>query len=287
MPKSEGSKVSGNRQPVVPQKGESNMPENAERGLSEVSPEPTPASFRSLEGRAVPVVTRDQMREIDRIAVEETGPNLLQMMENAGRSLAQLVLTHLGENANEARVLVMAGPGGNGGGGICAARHLALRTARVDLCLVEPDRLSTAAAHQLRVFRATGQRMLSLDDISAPGVGEEYDVVVDAVLGYSLRGSPRGKVKKAILWMQDAGVRLVSLDLASGVDADTGDTPGVFVTAEATLTLHLPKPGLENPATGALWLADLGIPASISRRAGVKDEGPRGDWLEPLEIGHR
>jgi len=263
------------------------MSESEGRHLSEIPPEPIPASFCSFGGRAIPVVTRDQMREIDRIAVEETGPTLLQMMENAGRSLAQLVLTPLGGKANEARVLVMAGPGGNGGGGICAARHLAPRTEKVDLCLVEPDRLSTAAAHQLRVFRATGQRVLTLEEISAPGGGERYDAVVDAVLGYSLRGSPRGKVQEAILWMQDAGVPPVSLDLPSGVDADTGDTPGVFVTAGATLTLHLPKPGLENPATGALWLADLGIPASVSRRVGVKEEGPRGDWLEPLEMGRR
>ncbi len=78
-------------------------------------------------GVKVPAVTEAQMREIDHIAVEETGPNLFQMMENAGRNLALAAIGMLGDAWQDARVLVMAGSGGNGGGGICAARHLANR----------------------------------------------------------------------------------------------------------------------------------------------------------------
>ena len=89
----------------------------------------------------VPVVTTEQMRKVDRIAIDETGPNLFQMMENAGRNLALQVMETLGAMWNRASITVLAGGGGNGGGGICAARHLANRGIDVKLCVAEPARL--------------------------------------------------------------------------------------------------------------------------------------------------
>jgi NAD(P)H-hydrate epimerase len=85
--------------------------------------------------------------------------------------------------------------------------------------------------------------------------------------------------------MGHSGARIVSLDLPSGVDADSGDTPGVFLSAEATLTLHLPKPGLASPTAGALWVADLGIPAEVTRRVGIEPRGYGLDFVAPLERG--
>src|SRR6516225_9315083 len=79
--------------------------------------------FVTAYGVEVPAVDAAQMREVDRIAMEETGPNLFQMMENAGRNLARLAIDVLGDRWQEAKVLVLSGSGGNGGGGICAARH--------------------------------------------------------------------------------------------------------------------------------------------------------------------
>src|SRR6516162_1019183 len=95
----------------------------------------TPASIE------VPAVTTDQMREIDRIAMDETGPNLLQMMENAGRNLAEMAIECLDASWRQAKIVVLAGTGGNGGGGITAARHLANHEAHVALCLARPDKL--------------------------------------------------------------------------------------------------------------------------------------------------
>src|SRR5262249_61727422 len=86
-------------------------------------------------GIEIPVVTTEQMREIDRVAVDETGPNLFQMMENAGRNLALQVMEILGAAWNRAGIIVLGGSGGNGGGGICAARHRGNRGAKVMLCL--------------------------------------------------------------------------------------------------------------------------------------------------------
>jgi ABC-type uncharacterized transport system auxiliary subunit len=98
-------------------------------------------SFFTPAGIEAPAGTTDQMREIDRIAMEETGPNLFQMMENAGRNLAEMTLVCLGGNWRQGRIVVLAGTGGNGGGGIVAARHLANHGASVALCLAAPDRL--------------------------------------------------------------------------------------------------------------------------------------------------
>lgn len=94
--------------------------------------------FFTATGVEVPAFTADQMREIDRIAMEETGPNLFQMMENAGRNLALLAIEFLGQDWTNSRVVVLAGEGGNGGGGICAARHLANRDIQVRLCCRTP-----------------------------------------------------------------------------------------------------------------------------------------------------
>src|SRR5258708_22611300 len=92
--------------------------------------------FITDKGVAVPTVTAAQMREVDRIAVEETGPNLFQMMENAGRNLAELAIELAGLHA---RVLVLAGPGGNGGGRIFPPRHLANHRGRAGLSLSAPQ----------------------------------------------------------------------------------------------------------------------------------------------------
>jgi NAD(P)H-hydrate epimerase len=78
----------------------------------------TKPRFFTHAGIEVPAVTADQMREVDRIAMEETGPNLFQMMENAGRNLALLAIEVLGRGWEKARIITLAGGGGNGGGGI-------------------------------------------------------------------------------------------------------------------------------------------------------------------------
>lgn len=104
--------------------------------------------FFSATDLETPAVTADQMREIDRIAVNETGPILPQMMENAGRNLAELAIELLGASWRQAELVVLAGSGGNGGGGVCAARHLANHGARVHLCLAQPERLTEATALQ-------------------------------------------------------------------------------------------------------------------------------------------
>jgi NAD(P)H-hydrate epimerase len=222
--------------------------------------------FVTESGIEVPAVTTDQMREIDRVAVEEVGPNLYQMMENGGRNLALMVLDRLGERWASVPIVVLAGTGGNGGGGICAARHLANRGADVTVVISDPERLTPVPAEQLDVFRGTPGRLASIQELG----GLETGLVVDAVIGYSLGGAPQGAVETMIEWAGEGSAPVISLDVPSGVEATTGGTPGNFVEAIVTLTLALPKTGLDAGAVGELWLADLGITAEVYRRVGIE-----------------
>lgn len=237
--------------------------------------------------RPVAQVDEAQMREVDRIAVEEFRLGILQMMENAGRNLAGQAFRLLNENrpaARPYRVLVAAGSGGNGGGGLSAARHLHNQGVQVDLMLTSsPDRLGGAAEVQLSILRSAG--VLPMEFEAAADEISGMDLVLDALIGYSLRGAPRGAVKKAIELINGSGVPVVSLDLPSGVDATRGDTPGVKIQAAQTLTLALPKPGLKNPASGELFLADIGIPPEVYLPLGIKaDPFGGGEYILPLRL---
>ncbi|MDJ0336104.1 NAD(P)H-hydrate epimerase [Salinibacterium sp. G-O1] len=222
-------------------------------------------AFSALTGLVVPAITTEQMREVDRVAVEEVGPNLHQMMENAGRNLASLCVELLGERWPAAPIVVLAGTGGNGGGGICAARHLANHGANVTVVVSDPSRLTGVPADQLALYRATDGRLAGIRDLGTL----DAELVVDAVLGYSLGGAPHGAAAELITWASGRTGPVVSLDVPSGVDSTTGATPGVAVRATHTMTLALPKTGLDVDAVGELWLADIGIPREVYRRVGI------------------
>ena len=223
-------------------------------------------SFHTEGGLRVPAVTAQQMREVDRVAVEEIGPNLHQMMENAGRSLASVCMTMLGERGAGRPVAVVAGTGGNGGGGICAARHLANHGADVTLVVSDSRRLTGVPAQQLAVYRATNGRIADPRDLSSL----QPALTVDALLGYSLEGAPRGMADDLIGWMSNVTAPVVALDVPSGIDASTGHTPGSHIRATTTVTLALPKTGLHVDAVGELWVADIGIPRGVFERAGTE-----------------
>ena len=220
-------------------------------------------AFGTLLGVRVPAITSEQMAEVDRIASQETGPNLYQMMENAGRSLAMAVIERLGTHAK--RVVVAAGTGGNGGGGICAARHLANHGVDVGLVLADEDRLGEVARQQLAVYRASQGEVLAPGDLE--GVGGH--IGVDALVGYRLGGELQGVFRDLVLFLNDRCEQVAALDVPSGIDATTGEPTGPHVDATVTVTLALPKTGLDAPAVGRLELADIGIPKQVYRRAGI------------------
>ncbi len=236
-------------------------------------------AFFTEEGRKIPAVTAPQMREVDRIAAEETGPNLWQMMENAGRSVADFLLNQAADL--EAGVLILAGPGGNGGGGLCAARHLANRGLPVRVLRAGGGEVREVPAWQWHVAKAAGAQEVAFDRLQ----GRRFGAVVDALLGYGLQGAPSGLYAEAIRWANGCGAPVLSLDVPSGMGATTGETPGEHVRPDWVVTLALPKTGLLFLEAGAVFLADLGIPLRTFQKAGIPLEQPvfRSEFLLPLE----
>lgn len=219
-------------------------------------------NFKTEDGMNVTAVTTEQMIEIDRIAMEETGPNLFQMMENAGRNLAVLTIDHLGKNWKETEILVLAGTGGNGGGGICAARHLANRGANVRLCITSPERLKQVPKLQKHIYDAAGGMTIEFNEIDE----QNPALIIDAVIGYSLKAAPRGSALKFIEFVNSKSTEVISLDVPSGIDSTTGKAQSDFIRAAKTLTLALPKTGLASEDSGELYLADIGIPIKTYRK---------------------
>ena len=214
--------------------------------------------MHTVSRSAVPALTTEQMRAVDRAMVEDLHIELVQMMENAGRNLAELAITRFSPTS----VTVLAGPGGNGGGGMVAARHLANRGCQVQVVLSEPDRLTPVPAHQADILTRMGITIAS----RAPTA----DLVVDALIGYSLRGDPAGTAAQLITWANGQAAPVLALDTPSGLDLTTGTAGSPTVGASATLTLALPKIGLlDAPSAGELYLADISVPPLVYQRMGI------------------
>lgn len=243
--------------------------------------------FRTEEGVVVPAVTADQMREVDRLTVEEFGLSILQMMENAGRTLAEHVLDMLAGAGSV--VTVLAGSGGNGGGGLCCARHLHNRGVKVWVVLDrDAATLTGAAKSQLSTLQAAG--LQPIDPASAREALRRAPVVVDALIGYGLCGPPKGQTAHLIELCNRDAARVLALDVPSGLDATTGEAPGPVVRPERILTLALPKTGLQR-ISGGLYLADIGIPPEVFQRLGLRFTTPFREryWVRLMaeEVGER
>ncbi len=233
--------------------------------------------FKTEAGIEVPPVNVSQMREVDRIAVEEMGLTLFQMMENAGRTVAQFSLEVLKWQGQSAKVLVLVGSGGNGGGGLCAARHIANRSVNVDVCYADPAKLNESAACQRKILNSTPAK----ETVSSALSGKTYDLIIDALIGNGLDSAPRGEAAALIRWANESKTPILSLDVPSGVNATTGETPGDYIRPRWTITLALPKTGLSPELTGNLFLADLGIPPKAFQKVNLQYTNPFGStfWV--------
>ena len=209
----------------------------------------------------LPALSTTQMIEVDRLMIEKYRISLIQMMENAGFGLADQARRMLGE-LNARRIVVLCGTGNNGGGGMVAARHLHNRGARVQVKLAgERDHLKEVPAQQYRILQALG-----LDRADDPDLAQT-DLIIDALIGYGLSGSPRAPIAEWIERANRSARPILALDAPSGLDTSTGAAGVPCMRATMTLTLALPKLGLLTPAAqavvGELYLADIGVPPEL------------------------
>lgn len=210
-----------------------------------------------MEDWLEPCLDAEQMRATDQWAIRDQGIPSLELMETAGRAVAEAAT----ELAPPGRVAVVCGKGNNGGDGLVTARTLREMGFDVDALLLAPgDQLSEDARANLERFggaRHVGGRELAA---ALDGAG----VIVDAIFGTGFAGAPRDPAGAAIDAINDADAMVVATDIASGVNASTGEVEGKAVRADRTVTFHAPKlgqwvaPGKDH--SGELRVVPIGIP---------------------------
>ncbi len=223
--------------------------------------------FKLSYDETVPFISTDQMREVDRAMIEDFEISLFQMMENAGRNLAELARNQfLNKNVFDKKIIILVGNGGNGGGGLVAARNLHNWGAQVIVVLAtEKEALAAVPQQQLSVAEKIGITVLSADLFLSQG--NTYDLIIDALIGYSLNSNPKGDYATLIEKANESGIEILSLDTPSGLDTTSGLSYPPTIKATATMTLALPKIGFKLPEAeafiGELYLADISIPAEL------------------------
>jgi NAD(P)H-hydrate epimerase len=211
----------------------------------------------SLPGWLDPLLDADQMRATDAWAIEQQGVPSLELMERAGKGLAQLVTDHVPDGV----VAVVCGKGNNGGDGLVAARVLREQGREVSVVCVAPlDELRGDAATNLERLPGPAPLPFASDALGEPAA------IVDALLGTGFSGEPREPVAGAIEAINARSSAVtIAADVPSGVDASTGIVAGAAVRAAATATFHAAKPGLwiwpGKEHAGEVRVIDIGIPS--------------------------
>ncbi len=217
-------------------------------------------------------LTCQQIRAFDALAIEHVGIPGIVLMENAGRGCAEFIYGTLGHPA-ASRVLILCGPGNNGGDGFVIARHLHNAGVQVAVVLAAPSEKSQGdAGTNLRILERMGIAFIRAHE---PATLEEAcaalgaaNVVVDALLGTGSAGSPRGAMAQLIEAANAAApVKRIAIDIPSGLDADRGVANPPCFRADATVTMVAPKIGFSSPAAreyvGRIVVVDIGLPHAL------------------------
>jgi len=208
-------------------------------------------------------LTAEEMAEADRMAIEDFGIDVIALMENAGVATARVAKKMVGGDVRGKSIRCIVGRGNNGGDGLVAARHLYDWGAEVRVTLAgEQSDLRDVPARQFATVFKMG--------IPVVGLGEGLQgahLVVDALLGYGSRGSPREPVAGLIRECNASKIPILAVDIPSGMDATSGEPGDPTIEARATVTFGLPKTGFLNPRArsyvGELYLADISMPSRI------------------------
>ncbi len=216
----------------------------------------------------VPHITTNQMIEVDRLMIAEYGINLFQMMENAGRSLATLTRELIKHNKSK-KIIIFAGSGGNGGGGITAARRLHNWGYKVNVVITsKPDKFNDTIKAQFDIIKKMKIEIFNSHNLD---FSNKYDIIIDAIIGYSLKGKLRKNVIDIISLINKQDSTVISLDVPSGIDSTTGEIASTCIKANYTMTLALPKTGFLNTIakkyTGKVLLADISVPPALYKNA--------------------
>lgn len=212
------------------------------------------------------IVTAEQMRELDTLSIERDGIPSLRLMENAGRQVFHFLIKKFGKKKG-LHVVLFCGPGNNGGDGLVLARLLLKKKVSVQvLLLTDPKDIKGDAKTQynkIKKFSSIINSVSSLTDLKKFAKVRKSTVFVDALFGTGLSRPVTGIFKQVILWINKQRVPVISVDSPSGLDANSGKTLGLAISADATVTLGLPKKGFflhQGPVlTGQVTIVDIGL----------------------------
>jgi len=222
-------------------------------------------------------VTSQQMREIDRKAIEENNLSGLALMENAGLRIFQ-GLKNIYADLRLKKIIIFSGSGNNGGDGFVVARHLYNYGVKVKVFLLAPfNKIKGEAGENLGIIDKMGVELIELEAEKLEeieGTMQNSDLIIDAILGTGLQGKVAGLKAKIIDLINVAGKEVVAIDVPSGLDADTGKIKGTCIKANHTITLALPKIGLllfpGASYAGKITVEDIGIPSYLLKNKKVK-----------------
>jgi len=207
---------------------------------------------------ALPSLSSGQVKELDKLATERFGVRLDWLMEAAGWQAAR---------ACHGRTAVVCGVGNNAGDGLAAARHLH-RWGRLEaLCCIDVGRIKGEARLELEALQRHG--VIVYDELQLNGA----EVILDSLFGTGLSRSPKDRFAEWIEAINASGLRVVAVDVPSGLDSDTGVAYAPCVRADVTVTFTLPKQGMlkgDGPRlSGEVWVADIGVPFEAVAQVGV------------------
>lgn len=227
-----------------------------------------------MHNKKIPTVSALQMKALDKAMINKFGISLAVMMDNAGKALAELVDR---QKTRTKKVLVLAGSGHNGGGGLVAARYLKARGYKVEVILSSQN-LKPMTKNQLSKVKRFGIKVSQAEKMSDNKILQILKIssmVVDAMLGYNTQGQPYGQVARLIELIAKSKKSVIALDIPSGLNPDSGKPANQTIQAKATLTLALPKKGLvkkqAKPYVGQLYLADIKVPDQWYVKQGIKN----------------
>ncbi len=217
------------------------------------------------------LVTAEQMQELDKKTINQLGIPGVVLMENAGLQVVNVIQDEFGAVKGK-RIAIFAGKGNNGGDGFVIARHLANRGAEVKVMVFgELADISGDAKVNLDILLNMGHKVMPLNNMNSINIVKlamvYTDLAVDAVFGTGFKGTADEHIGKIIEIINEAGKPVISVDIPSGLEADTGKVNGPCIKATHTVTFGLPKlglvvhPGLEY--AGRLHIVDISIPPTV------------------------
>jgi NAD(P)H-hydrate epimerase len=235
------------------------------------------------------LLSSQEAKALDALAADRFGIGVEALMEHAGRSVAKLAEPM----CRSGRAVIFVGPGNNGGDGLVAARYLAAAGFKVEVALAVPaGQLRGAAKVNLERWNEVAPGSTTVGALALA----DGDLAIDALLGTGLNRPPEGSLRDAIRHLnaaRGAGAMVVSVDVPSGLNADTGAAPGDCVRADVTVTLAARKRGLtQEPGStlaGRVEIGSIGLPAEalgmLGSRASLFELGDLRPLLPPREGG--